>query len=154
MLQELWKDYLMELMECKTKLIITHGRLTHVDRFRWVALQLSALDTCNSPDEVTEQLQSLPQDLDESYKEFFGRLSAHHHAIVLTIMQWLAFSKTSLLVDQICEVVAIVKGEGNLQPRYYPGKKWNRHAVEAACADLVTVTNGNKFLNIDTKKKI
>jgi hypothetical protein len=60
------KDYLMELMECKTKLIIINGRLTHVDRFRWVALQLSALDTCNSPDEVTEQLQSLPQDLNES----------------------------------------------------------------------------------------
>jgi hypothetical protein len=69
-------------------------------------------------------------------------------------MQWLAFSKTSLLVDQICEVVAIVKGKEDLQPRFYPGKKWNKDAVEDACADLVIVTNGNKFLNIDTKKKI
>jgi hypothetical protein len=119
-----------------------------------VALQLSVLDTCNSPDDVTEKLQSLPQDLNESYKRIFAKIPAHDYDNVLTIMQWLAFSKTSLLVDQICEVVAIVKGKEDLQPRFYPGKKWNKHAVEATCADLVTVTNGNKFLNIDTKKKI
>ena len=98
-----------------------------------MALQLSALDTCNSPDEVIEQLQSLPQDLNESYKQFFDRLSAHHCPIVLNIMQWLAFSKTSLSVDQICEVVAIVKGK-DLQPRFYPGKSgtsmaWRLHVL-------------------------
>ena len=87
-----------------------------------MALQLSALNTCNSSDEVIEQLQILPQDLNESYKQIFAKLPAHHHGIVLTIMQWLAFSKRSLLVDEICEVVAIVKGEEDLQPRFHPGK--------------------------------
>ena len=117
-----------------------------------MALQLSALNACNSPDEVTEQLQSLPQDLNESYKQFFAKLLPHHHSTVLTIMQWLAFSKEPLSVDQICEVVAIVKVEEDPQPRFHPGKMWNKLSVERVCADLVTVTNGNKFINIDTKQ--
>jgi hypothetical protein len=123
-------------------------------RFQWVALQLSVLDTCNSLDDVTEKLQSLPPDLNESYKRIFAKIPAQDYDNVLTIMQWLAFSKRSLLVDQICEVVAIVKDKEDLQPRFYPGKKWNMHAVEDVCADLVTVTNGSKFLNVDTTRKI
>jgi hypothetical protein len=108
-----------------------------------VALQLSALNDCNSPDEVITQLKNLPPDLNQSYQQFFAKLNPQHHDIVLTIMKWLAFSKIPLTVDQICEVVAIVKVEGDQRPKFLPGKKWNRLSVEKACADLVTVTNGN-----------
>ena len=114
-----------------------------------MALQLNSLNDCNSPDEVTEQLQSLPQDLNQSYQQIFARLPAHHYGTVITVMQWLAFSKESLFLDQICEVVAIVKVEEDPHPRFQPGKKWNKLSVEKVCADLVTVTNGNQFLNID-----
>jgi hypothetical protein len=59
-------------------------------------------------------------------------------------MQWLSFSKEPLSVDQICEVVAIVK-VGDEQPKFQPGKRWNRGAVQRTCADLVTVTDGDKI---------
>ena len=116
-----------------------------------MALQLTLLNNCNCPDEVAEQLQSLPQDLHESYKQIFAKLPAHHYGTALTIMQWLSFSKESLSVDQICEVVAIVKVEEDPQPRFQPGKKWNKLSVERICADLVTVTNGKQFYDIQTK---
>jgi hypothetical protein len=106
-----------------------------------VALQLRALNDCNSPDEVTAQLKSLPLDLNQSYQQFFTKLGSHHD-IVLTIMQWLAFSKVPLSVDQICEAVAIVKVGEDQHPKYHPGKKWNRLSVERVCADLVTVMDG------------
>jgi len=70
-----------------------------------VAMQLSALNDCNSADEVTAQLKNLPPDLSQSYQQFFARLDPHHHDTVLTIMQWLAFSKEPLTIDQICEAV-------------------------------------------------
>jgi len=117
-----------------------------------VAMQLSALDDCNSPDEVTAQLKNLPPDLNQSYKQFFAKLNPHHHDIVLTIMQWLAFSKKPLTIDQICEAVAIVKDEDQY-PKFQPGKKWNRLSVERACAELVTAINGNIFLNTHFKTK-
>jgi hypothetical protein len=110
-------------------------------------MQLSALDGCNSPDEVTAQLRNLPQDLNQSYDQFFAKLDPRHHDIVLTIMQWLAFSKEPLTIDQICEAVAIVKVEKDQQPKFQPGKKWSRLSVERICADLVTVINGKRFLN-------
>jgi len=112
-----------------------------------VALQLSALNNCNNPDEVTTQLETLPADLNQSYHQFFAKLNPYHHDIVLTIMQWLAFSKVSLSVEQICEAVAIIKVGEDQCPKYEPGKKWNRLSVTEVCADLVTVVDGNRFLN-------
>jgi hypothetical protein len=107
-----------------------------------VAMQLSALNKCNTPDEVTTQLSNLPQDLNQSYQQLFAKLDPYHYDIVLTIMQWLAFSKMPLTIDQICEAVAIVKGEEDQYPKFKPGKKWNRLSVERVCADLVTVVDG------------
>ena len=62
-------------------------------------------------------------------------------------MQWLAFSKVSLSVEQICEAVAIVQVGEDKCPKYQPGKKWNRLSVTEVCADLVTVVDGNTFIN-------
>jgi hypothetical protein len=114
-------------------------------------MQLSALNSCNSPDEVKAQLNNLPPDLNQTYHQFFAKLDPHHYDIVLTIMQWLAFSKKPLTIDQICEAVAIVKVEEDQHPKFQPGKKWNRLSVERVCADLVTVINGNGFLNTHFK---
>jgi hypothetical protein len=113
-------------------------------------MQLSALKGCNNPDEVTAQLKNLPADLNQSYQQFFAKLDPHHHAIIITIMQWLAFSKEPLTIDQICEAVAIVKVEDQ-HPKFQPGKKWNKLSVERVCADLVTIMNG-KYLSIHTLK--
>jgi hypothetical protein len=114
-------------------------------------MQLSTLNDCNSPDEVTAQLKNLPADLNQSYQQIFAKLDPHHHAIVITIMQWLAFSKEPLTIDQICEAVAIVKGEEDQHPKFQPEKKWNRLSVERVCADLVTVTNGKYFSTLMLK---
>ena len=112
-----------------------------------MALQLSALNDCNSTDEITSQLHSLPRDLQQSYQQFFAKLGPHHHGIVLTILQWLAFSKEPLSIDQICEAVAIIKVGKDQPPKFDPGRKWNRLSVNRVCADLVTIKNGNRFLN-------
>ena len=111
-----------------------------------MALQFSALNDCNSPDEVTTQLQRLPQDLNESYQQFFAKLSPQHYNIVLNIMQWLAFSKETLSIDQICEAAAIVKSAEDQEPEFWPGRKWTRLSLQRICADLVIITEGNKCL--------
>ena len=108
-------------------------------------MQLSALNDCNSLDEVTTQLESLPPDLNQSYQQFFAKLHPHYYDIVLTVVQWLAFSKEPLTIDQICETVAIVRVGDNPHPKFQPGKMWNRLSMEKVCADLVTIINGNKF---------
>jgi hypothetical protein len=113
-----------------------------------VAMQLNALNDCNSPDEVTAQLKNLPLDLNQLYQQFFAKLNPQHHDIVLTIMQWLSFSKVTLKIEQICEAVAIVKVTKDQCPKFVPGKQWTRLSVERVCSDLVTVMNGNISLSI------
>ena len=141
---------LLVLVECKPTNYRFYRHMLiciSIHRFRWVAMQLSALNDCNSPDEVTTQLKNLPPDLNQSYKQLFAKLNPGHHDIVLSIMQWLAFSKEPLTIDQICEAVAIVKAEEDQHPRFQPGKKWNRLSVMRVCGDLVTVVNGNILFN-------
>ncbi|KAF8239814.1 hypothetical protein L208DRAFT_1102904, partial [Tricholoma matsutake] len=84
------------------------------------------------------QLKNLPHDLNQTYQQIFAKIRPHHHGIVLTILQWLAFSKAPLTLDQICEVVGIVMDD-NKYPKFEPGKKWTRQSVEKNCANLVTV---------------
>ncbi|KAF8218589.1 hypothetical protein L208DRAFT_1482655 [Tricholoma matsutake] len=119
--------------------------------FRWVAMQLHALNDCDSYDELTTQLKNLPHDLNQTYQQIFAKIGPHRHDIVLTIMQWLAFSKAPLTVDQICEVVAIVIDD-NQYPMFEPGKKWTRQAVEKNCANLVTVMNEIKLAHFSVKE--
>ena len=116
-----------------------------------MAMQLDALNGCDSSDELTTQLKNLPPDLNQTYQQIFAKIDPSRRGIVLTIMQWLAFSKEPLTLDQICEAVAIVIDEDN-HPKFEPGKKWNRLSVEIACANLVTVMDGNRVLNTHLKK--
>ena len=110
-----------------------------------MALQISALNDCDNPDEVMTQLKSLPPDLNQLYQQFFAKLGSRHYNVVLTIMQWLAFSKVPLSVDQICEAVAIVKIGDDQYPKFQQRRKWNKGSVERVCADLVTIIDGNKL---------
>jgi hypothetical protein len=149
--------YLLVLVECKFKLVsytvIYALSCICIYRFRWVAMQLSALKDCNSADEVTIQLKNLPPDLNQSYQQFFAKLNPHHCDIVLTIMLWLAYSKVTLTIDQICEAVAIVKVGEDQHAKFHPGKRWNKLTVERVCADLVIVTDGNRFINTEFSNK-
>ncbi|KAF8234142.1 hypothetical protein L208DRAFT_1187640, partial [Tricholoma matsutake] len=76
--------------------------------FRWVAMQLDALNDCDIYNQLPTQLKNLPRDLNQTYQQIFAKIGPHHRGIVLTIIQWLAFSKAPLTLDQICEAVAIV----------------------------------------------
>ena len=108
-------------------------------------MQLDALDSCDSSDELTAQLQDLPPDLHQTYQQIFAKIDSHHSGNVLTVLQWLAFSREPLNLDQICEVVAIIFND-NGQPKFEPGKKWNKQSVKKICGNLVTIMDDG---NID-----
>ncbi|KAF8218847.1 hypothetical protein L208DRAFT_1465575, partial [Tricholoma matsutake] len=119
--------------------------------FQWVAMQLDALNDCDSYDELTTQLKNVPHDLNQTYQQIFAKIGSHRHGIVLTILQWLAFSKAPLTLDQICEVVGIVMDD-NQYPKFEPGKKWTRQSVQKNCANLVTVMDEIKLAHFSVKE--
>ena len=110
-----------------------------------MAMQFNALNGCSTVHEIKSQLKNLPPNLDQTYHQIFARIHTHHRGTVLTILQWLAFAKEPLTLEQICEAVAIYDDKG--QPKFDPNRRWNKQIVEMACANLVRITNGNRFPN-------
>ena len=86
------------------------------------------------------QLQAMPNTLDETYDQTIDQVPQTHRSGVLTILDWLAFAKEELFLEQLCEVVAfVVNRSGTLEFRSV--EKWNSDVVERFCANLITITD-------------
>ena len=74
-------------------------------RFRWVVLQLSELEKCASPYQLDKQLAELPEGLDEIYSRILKNIDKKHRADTRTFLQWLAFCKRPMKIDEIAETI-------------------------------------------------
>ncbi|KZP10433.1 hypothetical protein FIBSPDRAFT_899768 [Athelia psychrophila] len=95
--------------------------------FRWVELQLYDVSKCSSKKDLYEQLDSLPQGLDETYARIFKR--SKKPDVLLKLLQWLAFSQLVAAVD-------LSRADG---PVYDPDMRYEDPAeVLNLCYGLVT----------------
>jgi hypothetical protein len=76
-------------------------------RFGLVSLQISELQDCHNEDELEDQLQRLPHELDEVYDRIISGLKRHREN-ALTILQWLSFSARSLTLAEVAQVTGVV----------------------------------------------
>ena len=74
-------------------------------RFRWVVLQLAELEKCSSRYEIDKQLAELPEGLDEIYNRILKKIDKKHRADTRTFLQWLAFCKRPMTIEEIAETV-------------------------------------------------
>ncbi|KZP29069.1 hypothetical protein FIBSPDRAFT_927164 [Athelia psychrophila] len=112
--------------------------------FRWVALQIDRLMKCRSELELVTQLKSLPRDLNETYCRI---LSESPDPVALKrFLQWLAFSKIMMTVEEIAEVAVIDFGENDSGPGLpvYDIRRRYQHPrdVLGVCYGLVTEVEG------------
>ena len=76
-------------------------------RFRWVILQLIELEKCSSPYETDKQLAELPKGLDEIYSRILKNIDEKHRADTRMFLQWLAFCKRSMTIEEIAETITV-----------------------------------------------
>ena len=74
-------------------------------RFRWVVLQLAELEKCSSRYEIDKQLAELPKGLDEIYNRILRNVDEKHRADTRTFLQWLAFCKRPMRIEEIAETI-------------------------------------------------
>ena len=74
-------------------------------RFRWVVLQLAELEKCSSRYEIDKQLAELPKGLDEVYNRILKNIDEKHRADTRTFLQWLAFCKRPMSIEEIAETI-------------------------------------------------
>ena len=74
-------------------------------RFRWLVLQLANLEECSSQYEIEAQLSELPDGLDEIYNRILKNISKKHWADTKMFLQWLAFCKRPMKIEEIAETI-------------------------------------------------
>jgi hypothetical protein len=74
-------------------------------RFRWLVLQLANLEECSSRYEIEAQLSELPEGLDEIYNRILKNISKKHRADTKMFLQWLAFCKRPMKIEEIAETI-------------------------------------------------
>ena len=110
-------------------------------RFRWVELQLADLEECSSPNEIYKQLAELPEGLDEIYNRIVKKIKKKHRADARTFLQWLAFCKRPMRVEEIAETITVdFSGEC---PVFRQEKRYaDPRDVLVKCSSFVSESNG------------
>lgn len=111
-------------------------------RWRWVALQSDRLMRCASQRELETQIKSLPRDLDQLYSQIFAESS--DPGTLKRILQWLAYARRPMGVEEIAEVAVINFGDdGSGLPVYEADRRYEdpRHVL-SLCYGLVVEVEG------------
>ena len=114
-------------------------------RFRWVALQLTELANCSSRCEIDMQLAVLPEGLDEIYNRMLKNINKKHRADTKTFLQWLAFCKRPMTIEEIAETITVDFSSEkcpifNRDKRY--ADPWD---VLVRCSSFVSESEGKYF---------
>jgi hypothetical protein len=95
-----------------------------------------------SPHEVEEQLQHLPNDLNESYDRIINRIDQRRQDHARKFFQWLAFSIRPLLLAELAEVVAVDFHTRDLAWFDCDRRYYNARDVLRVCSGFVSITEG------------
>ena len=110
-------------------------------RFRWLVLQLAELEECVSQYEIETQLGKLPEGLDEIYERILKKIKKKHRADTRTFLQWLAFCKRPMTIEEIAET--ITADFSNECPVFNQDKRYtDPQEVLRRCSSFVSESEG------------
>ena len=78
-------------------------------RFRWVYYSSPILRNVQADMkyEIDKQFAELPEGLDEIYNQILKKIDRKHCADTRTFLQWLAFCKRPMTIEEIAETVTV-----------------------------------------------
>ncbi|KAF7972853.1 hypothetical protein HWV62_16884 [Athelia sp. TMB] len=121
--------------------------------FRWVSLQIDAINKCKNKRELKAQLNSLPKGLNATYARIFERSECPDY--LERLLQWLVFSERPLTVAELAEVLAVDFNTGDV-PFYDPDLQCKIPAlIWSICNGLVTEFEGTvKLAHFSVKEYV
>jgi hypothetical protein len=78
-----------------------------MDRFRWAACQLDSLENCLGREEIETALDSLPQDLYETYNRTLDRIPSGRKQKSIRLLQFLSHSEKPITLQETVDIIAI-----------------------------------------------
>jgi len=111
-----------------------------IERFRWVALQLDALQNCRNSHEITEMLKSLPKTLDATYNHILSKISDSDTKYAVKVLQFVAFAARPVTIGEVAELIAMNGDTGHCDQGLD-----NIMEILDICASLVILSSSSKF---------
>ncbi|KAJ4078218.1 hypothetical protein NW760_015285 [Fusarium oxysporum] len=112
--------------------------------FRWAACQLETLARCLSPAAIEEALESLPSDLNETYRRMVQSIPSEYKSSAIRLLQFLVHTRRPLTLPEAIEVIAT---EINQEPRGFNVKRRLFQAADVLlyCPSLVIITKVTNY---------
>jgi ankyrin repeat domain-containing protein 50 len=108
-------------------------------RFRWVALQLDALQNCRNRDEIAEMLKSLPETLDATYDRILLKINKSDAKYAAKVLQFIAFAARPVTIEEVADVIAM-----NGDTHHRDQGLEDIMEILDICASLVTLSSSSK----------
>ncbi|OWT42731.1 NACHT domain-containing protein [Pochonia chlamydosporia 170] len=84
-------------------------------RFRWVDLQIRRLSDCNTEDQIATALRTVPETLEDIYKEALEKVPLKDGKVAREILMWLCFSLRPMTAGEIAAAVGLLQPENALR---------------------------------------
>jgi hypothetical protein len=116
-----------------------------LNRFRWVACQIDALEDCLDYATLSSALDSLPETLDETYARMIKAIPASHKQTAMRILQFLTYSERPLRIEEVVDAIAV---NTNKSPYFSPRNRMPvPMEVTRYCSSLVIMVSANRDLS-------
>ena len=110
-----------------------------VDRFRWVACQLNALENCLEYRTLQNALASLPKTLDETYARILRGIPEEHKQNATRILQFLTYSERPLKIEEAVDAIVVdAEADQYFNPKY---RMPDPHEISCYCSSLVVLVS-------------
>jgi ankyrin repeat protein len=116
-----------------------------LDRFRWVACQIDALEDCLDYPTLRTALDSLPETLNETYARMIRAIPANRKETAFRILQFLTFSERPLRIEEVVDAIAVnVDGSPYFSPK---NRMPEPQEITRYCSSLVVTVLTKKHLD-------
>ena len=106
-------------------------------RFRWAVCQVEALKSCNKVSSIKTALANLPESLFDSYERILLSIGQASIADASSIMQWIAFAKRPLTLEEVAEAATAVPGTEDIDS---DDKLYDPYDVLRICRSLLSLS--------------
>ncbi|XHG03595.1 hypothetical protein AWENTII_006896 [Aspergillus wentii] len=76
-------------------------------RFRWAELQIKRLEECHVEDDILDALDTIPVNLEATYRNVLGRIQPRHQKKAQLILTWLSFSMVPMTLEAVAAAASL-----------------------------------------------
>jgi len=123
-----------------------------LNRFRWAACQIDALESCLDYITLESALTSLPKTLDETYHRILQAIPSEHKRYATILLQLITYSEKPITVEEAVDAIAV---RTDKPPYFSPKHRMpDPQEISRYCSSLVTTIYVKKSSQYESEDRI